>query len=101
MYAQILAEHATFMNEKGSNDPSDSLRDRVSELEAEVARLRGQLSQAKHINDTMWETITQKVLVPNSSSGHGQDIDMVPLEDDARDIDMVRSEGDARKRAET
>jgi pre-rRNA-processing protein IPI3 len=82
MYAQILAEHASFMNEDNSSDPSDTLRDRVSELEAEVIRLRGQLSQAKHINDTMWETLAQKVLVPDSSQQQEQDVDMIPLEDD-------------------
>jgi len=81
--SDIMREHASFTREEASKDSSDGLRDRVSELEAEVTRLRGQLSQAKNINDTMWETLAQKVLAPNSSSNANpeQDVDMIPLED--------------------
>lgn len=31
------------------------------ELESEVARLREQLGKAKGINDTIWETVVQRV----------------------------------------
>jgi len=82
--SDIMREHTSFTREEApTKDSSDGLRDRVSELEAEVSRLRGQLSQAKNINDTMWETLAQKVLVTNSDSGpnSNSEQDMIPLED--------------------
>ena len=36
---------------------------RVQDLEAEVARLKSQLSKAKGVNDAMWEAVVQKVIV--------------------------------------
>jgi pre-rRNA-processing protein IPI3 len=76
----IMCEHASFTREETVTDSSNALRDRVSELESEVSRLRGQLSQAKNINDTMWETLAQKLIVPNSQST--PDENMIPLEEE-------------------
>ncbi len=39
-----------------------SLRTRVADLEAEVQQLRVQLGKAKGINDTMWDTVVQRVV---------------------------------------
>ena len=46
----------------GAQPSGASLQSRVSELESEVARLREQLGKAKGINDTMWETVVQRVV---------------------------------------
>lgn len=46
----------------GSQPSGMSLQSRVSELEAEVSQLREQLGKAKGINDTMWETVVQKMV---------------------------------------
>jgi len=45
-----------------SGQTGASLQTRVSDLESEVARLREQLGKAKGINDTMWETMVQRVV---------------------------------------
>lgn len=46
----------------GSQSSGVSLQSRMSELEAEVTQLREQLGKAKGINDTMWETVVQKMV---------------------------------------
>ena len=63
----------------------------MSELEAEVARLKGQLGKAKGINDTMWETVVQKVVA--ESRGKAKDSGM-----DVDDVIPARSEKQTRGR---
>lgn len=61
----ILHDHACFVNPAvsslSSQDPT-LLQNKVSDLEAEVIRLREQLGTAKGVNDLMWETVVQRVL---------------------------------------
>lgn len=42
---------------------SAALQSKVADLEAEVERLREQLTKAKSVNDVMWDTVVQKVIV--------------------------------------
>ncbi|KAI0073256.1 WD40 repeat-like protein [Panus rudis PR-1116 ss-1] len=75
---EVLRDQATFVphpalsSSTGQNSASQpsgvSLQSRVADLEAEVAKLREQLGKAKSINDTMWETIVQKMV----SEGKGK-----------------------------
>lgn len=46
----------------GGGAGAGMLQGRVSELEAEVERLREQLGRAKGVNDAMWETVVRKVV---------------------------------------
>jgi len=80
LFAQVMSEYNSFTKEDESNDPSNALRDRVSELEAEVNRLRGQLSKAKTINDTMWDTLAKKITLPSAAVS---DQEMISFEDDS------------------
>lgn len=45
-----------------------SLQSKITELEAEVMQLREQLGKAKSVNDVMWETVVQKVLIPDKQN---------------------------------
>ncbi|KAJ3989654.1 WD40-repeat-containing domain protein [Lentinula detonsa] len=67
----LLHDHAYFTAPSSSGiRPGDISvpHSRVSELEAEVVLLRGQLGQAKGVNDLMWETIVQKVVHTHTKS---------------------------------
>ncbi|KAG8687224.1 Pre-rRNA-processing protein ipi3 [Ceratobasidium sp. 394] len=63
--AELLAGQAYFL---GSNTHQNAgagqhiANSRVTELEAEVARLRADLGKAKGINDSMWEMVVNTVL---------------------------------------
>ncbi|THH10360.1 hypothetical protein EW145_g1398 [Phellinidium pouzarii] len=70
---ELLREHALFVQSSVpqpnlsvfSDTPQSSLagqQTRLSDLEAEVQHLRAQLAKAKSINDTMWETVVQRVV---------------------------------------
>ena len=72
--SEILRDHATLTGVNGSNQPSTlATQERVSELEAEVQRLKTQLSKAKGINDAMWEAVVHRVI---SDKGNTEDIIM-------------------------
>lgn len=58
-----------------------SLQSRVTELEAEVTRLREQLGKAKGVNDVMWETVVQRLV------GQGKDKKEKVKAVDAMDVD--------------
>lgn len=74
---ELLRDHATFVQPAGGSAPSGvSLQTRVSELESEVSKLREQLAKAKGINDTMWETVVQKVVVESRGKKEGSTADM-------------------------
>lgn len=45
-----------------SGQDATSLQTKVTDLEAEVERLRAQLGKAKGVNDVMWETVVQRVI---------------------------------------
>ncbi|KII87196.1 hypothetical protein PLICRDRAFT_42847 [Plicaturopsis crispa FD-325 SS-3] len=59
---ELIRDHSFFIQPEASSTTSASLQPRVSELEAEVARLREQLGKAKGVNDAMWENVVQKVI---------------------------------------
>ncbi|KAJ7173763.1 WD40 repeat-like protein [Mycena filopes] len=65
----LLRDHDFFVQPAASGaQDAVSLQSKVNELETEVARLREQLGKAKGVNDVMWETVVQKVVV-----GQGKD----------------------------
>ncbi|TFK39957.1 WD40-repeat-containing domain protein [Crucibulum laeve] len=68
---EFLRDHAFFVqpslvkstaSSRGSPD-AIMLKSQVSELESEVESLRGQLVKAKGVNDTMWDTVVQRLVV--------------------------------------
>lgn len=63
----VLSDHAHWVaqlkNDSGSSTGAD-----VASLTAEVARLREQLAEAKGVNDAMWESAVQAMLVPGTES---------------------------------
>ena len=68
--SELLKDQAHFLDshQPGSNSSSQpttqAQQAKVDELEAEVARLKSQLSKAKSVNDAMWEAVVQRVIVP-------------------------------------
>ncbi|KAF8920803.1 WD40-repeat-containing domain protein [Mucidula mucida] len=61
----FLRDHEFFVGPSSQSDSvqdTGSLRTRVADLEAEVQQLRVQLGKAKGINDTMWDTVVQRVV---------------------------------------
>lgn len=67
--SEILKDQAHFITPQSFSDAvstrnnSQADASRVQDLEAEVARLKSQLSKAKGINDAMWEAVVQRVIV--------------------------------------
>ena len=62
---EMLRDHAFFVGvdgEGGQQPAGGSAQARVSELEAEVARLREQLGKAKGMNDAMWEAVVKQIV---------------------------------------
>lgn len=60
---ELLRDHALFVQtDVGAGQQPASAQARVSELEAEVAKLREQLGKAKGMNDTMWETVVKQIM---------------------------------------
>lgn len=74
---EMLRDHAAMVHpsEANTQHSGQSLQARVSDLESEVTKLREQLGKAKSINDTMWETVVQKV-VAESTAGSGDAMDV-------------------------
>ncbi|KAL0064415.1 Pre-rRNA-processing protein ipi3 [Marasmius tenuissimus] len=61
----LLRDQAYFQQTSASLDRGHdtvALQSRVAELEAEVSLLRGQLGQAKGVNNLMWENVVQKMI---------------------------------------
>ncbi|KAG1772229.1 hypothetical protein EV702DRAFT_1246681 [Suillus placidus] len=89
--AEFQGDYAFFVqpNAIGTSKASSA---RVAKLEAEVENLREQLGKAKGIDDVMWETVVQKVMVQEKQeagqndtvSGEGEDVD---------DVERPRKEG--------
>lgn len=65
---ELIRDHTTFVEPLG-NEGSDamSLKSRVSELESEMEVLREQLCKAKGVNDSMWDTVVQRLIKPSNS----------------------------------
>ncbi|KAJ8515714.1 hypothetical protein ONZ45_g6887 [Pleurotus djamor] len=87
---EFLRDHASFvqptLNSPQSSIPaadSGSLQNKVADLEAEIRQLKEQLGKAKHINDTMWETVVQRVI-------NGQPKDKEPSTNEAMDVDQAQ-----------
>ena len=99
---ELLEDQKAFIQPLVGSDSQSStvsLRSRVNELETEVQRLREQLGKAKGINDTLWETVVQKVISEKKETI--QDVTMAApqLEDQTRvDKDVGQSASPARKR---
>ncbi|EKM49939.1 uncharacterized protein PHACADRAFT_166518 [Phanerochaete carnosa HHB-10118-sp] len=73
---ELLRDHASFVPTSGVQPSGVSLQTRVSELESEVVRLREQLGRAKSINDTMWETVVQRVVAESREKAQeGEEMD--------------------------
>ncbi|KAI0675497.1 WD40 repeat-like protein [Trametes maxima] len=68
---ELIRDHAFFVQPSTASPEATgiSLQTRVSELESEVTRLREQLSKAKGINDTMWETVVQRIVAEGREKG--------------------------------
>ncbi|KAF8826868.1 hypothetical protein HHX47_DHR5000519 [Lentinula edodes] len=77
----LLRDHAYFTTASNSGTrlgDTAVLQSRVTELESEVALLRGQLGQAKGVNDLMWETVVHKVIhgqVKGTNTANGESIE--------------------------
>jgi len=76
---EFLRDHAFFAQSYAPTAPdvqssSISLQTKVTDLEAEVTRLREQLGKAKSVNDVMWETVVQKVIHGNDNKNQGIDM---------------------------
>ena len=95
----MLRDHATFVQTSGMNGgvTSVSLQSRVAELEAEVGQLREQLGKAKGINDTMWETVVQRLVAEGKERAKAQSSDSLM----AVDNEDERGEERRRKRGRT
>lgn len=63
----FLRDHEFFVGQPSSRSngvhDTGSLRTRVADLETEVQQLREYLGKAKGINETMWNTVVQRVVV--------------------------------------
>jgi pre-rRNA-processing protein IPI3 len=64
---------------------SSAAKDKIAELEAQVSQLREQLGKAKSINDTMWDSVVQRMM-----NGENEKQKQVESEED--------SGGDSRRR---
>ncbi|EGN96624.1 hypothetical protein SERLA73DRAFT_184727 [Serpula lacrymans var. lacrymans S7.3] len=60
--SEFHRDYAYFVQPVSSESGGVSLQSRVAELEGEVTRLQEQLGKAKGVNDTMWETVVQRVI---------------------------------------
>lgn len=73
---EMLKDYAVFVRsegEGGAQATGASLQTRVGELETEVGQLKEQLAKAKGINDTMWETVVQRLVAEGKEKQKGQD----------------------------
>ncbi|PPQ62868.1 hypothetical protein CVT24_006266 [Panaeolus cyanescens] len=72
---ELLRDHAYFVQPTSAatsdSDPV-SMKTKLLELEAEVEQLREQLGKAKGINDTMWDTVVQKLAGQNKNTQQQQ-----------------------------
>ncbi|KAG6910225.1 hypothetical protein DXG01_012360 [Tephrocybe rancida] len=63
---ELLRDHAFFVQPSSvtaaPGTDNLTLKSKVENLEAEVARLREQLGKAKTVNNVMWDTVVQKTL---------------------------------------
>ncbi|QRV88981.1 pre-rRNA-processing protein IPI3 [Ceratobasidium sp. AG-Ba] len=99
--SELLAGQAYFLGLSSATHQTSNaaVNSRVTELEAEIARLRADLGKAKGINDSMWEMVVNAVL-PKSS---GEESEGTPPEADFMVIDEAPKAkpgpSDGRKRA--
>ena len=77
----------------GTPASGQSLQTRVTELEAEVQKLREQLGKAKGINDTMWETVVRKVIVEGKGKSKESNRDSMEVDDSATGSERKRARG--------
>lgn len=68
---ELLEDYAFFVygRSAGSEGGPPSTNARVQELEVEVTKLKEQLGKAKSINDTMWQSIVQRLFENDEQSG--------------------------------
>ena len=73
-FEELLRDHASFIQPSQSNRGNTaSQQSRVAELESEVQRLREQLGRAKYINDTMWDTVVQRMVAEKKGANAAMD----------------------------
>ncbi|KAL0953524.1 hypothetical protein HGRIS_004745 [Hohenbuehelia grisea] len=76
---EMLRDHAFFVQPTASDttsaDDGISLQAKVTGLEDEVMRLKEQLAKAKNVNDTMWETVVQRVMAQKKSKNEAMEVD--------------------------
>ncbi|KAG6335062.1 hypothetical protein ID866_4022 [Astraeus odoratus] len=79
---ELQSDYAFFFQPTESQISDLSLSARVAELEEEVHHLQEQLSQAKMVNDVMWENVVQKFLSQEKQkqlNGGTRCADSIPL----------------------
>ncbi|KAG8731652.1 Pre-rRNA-processing protein ipi3 [Ceratobasidium sp. 428] len=100
--AEILAGQAYFLGSsvhQGTGAGQHIINSRVTELEAEVARLRADLGKAKGINDSMWDMVVDTILPKaNGSSPNAEAETDFMVVDDAPQTEPTKT-GDGRKRS--
>ncbi|KAG8694445.1 Pre-rRNA-processing protein ipi3 [Ceratobasidium sp. 395] len=100
--AEILAGQAYFLGSsvhQGTGAGQHVINSRVTELEAEVARLRADLGKAKGINDSMWDMVVDTILPKtNGSSPNAEAETDFMVVDDAPQTEPTKT-GDGRKRS--
>ena len=72
-----------------SGSTAATLQSKVTELETEVGRLRGELERAKGVNDQMWESVVKRVLLDDQ--GRGSEAGGIDVEEDERRRKRSRS----------
>ncbi|KAG5721339.1 Pre-rRNA-processing protein IPI3 [Termitomyces sp. T112] len=79
---EFLRDHAFFVQPSGTvttpGTDNLTLKSKVEDLEAEVARLREQLGKAKSVNNMMWDTIVQRALHQESGDEPAESTDDEP-----------------------
>ncbi|KAK0446690.1 WD40 repeat-like protein [Armillaria borealis] len=70
---EFLIKPLTSRNGEGDQDAA-SLSSRVTTLEAEIVHLREQLGKAKGLNDTMWDTVVQRVIGQTKAKSTSGDV---------------------------
>ncbi|KAG6826557.1 hypothetical protein H0H92_015311 [Tricholoma furcatifolium] len=80
---ELLHDHAFFVqpahHTSAPGTDSFTLKTKVEDLEAEVARLREQLGRAKTVNNVMWDTVVHRTLRQNAPAESEE-----PLDDERR-----------------
>lgn len=61
-HEELLRDHAFFVQPTTPSSVPGVPVQKVADLEAEIKLLKEQLGKAKHINDTMWDTVVRRAV---------------------------------------